>query len=140
MGADRPETNPVGRPTKYRPAFCDKIIEAGKIGCSRARFAVLCGISIDTLYQWAKEIPELSEALTLASAYSQDWWEEQGRKGAWDDKESGHYLNSSYTKQMAARFPKDWRENKQLELSGEIKTETTVKFAERPIEVDDDQD
>ena len=60
---------------------------------------------------------EFLDALNMAMALSQDWWETQGQDGVFD--EAGRKLNGTYHKQMSARFPNSgWREQKTVELVG----------------------
>ena len=61
----------VGRPTKYKPEYCDELIEF--MGdylspCSFDSFAGKIGINQDTLYEWAKVHKEFSEAKKLAES------------------------------------------------------------------------
>lgn len=56
-----------GRPTDYRPEFCDKIIELGAQGCSIVEFAAELGCtSKQTLFNWAAAHPDFMEAFTRA--------------------------------------------------------------------------
>lgn len=62
--------NKVGRPTKYDPSFCYKVKEylesATKENMHMPKiesFAIFLGVNKDTLYEWAKEHKEFSDAL-----------------------------------------------------------------------------
>ena len=105
---------PAGRPSKYDPAFCETVIELGKAGKSVAYIATELDVCKDTIYQWAKEHPEFSDALTRASLWSQRWWEDKGQDGM----EQQGFNASVWSRSMAARFPHDWREVKGTELTG----------------------
>ena len=122
--------NPVGRPTKYDPKFCKTVIECGKAGMSKIEMSCECGVySFEALKDWAKRETDFSEALEMALALSKAWWERQGRLGVFD--EDGRRLNSGYTKQMAARFPEDWREQSNVTLDATIQKKVKAKFSER---------
>lgn len=78
--------HPGGRPTKYDPKFCDKVIEYFDVppfkevstvfGVKRipnilptiAGFAHWIGVSKDTIYEWKKNYPEFSDAVQRAGA------------------------------------------------------------------------
>ena len=113
----------MGRPEKYKKAFCEKVIEVGKGGGSLMEMAVEIGVVKSTMMEWAKKYDDFSVALTHAKQFSQIWWERKGQEGLFDtsytDKESGvsesRRLNSGvWSRSMAARFPDDWRESKEI--------------------------
>lgn len=103
---------PAGRPTKYKAEFCETIIELGKAGKSVMQMAAGIGVTSQTVYEWAKEKPEFSDALTRARELQQCWWEEIGQNGLFGD-EKGRQLNTAlWSRSMAARFPKDYTERR----------------------------
>jgi hypothetical protein len=102
--------HPGGRPTKYDPVYCERVIELGEQGASVVEMAYSIRVARSTLEEaWPASYPEFSEALTRAREASQVWWEIAGRVGMTSDK----FNASVWSRSMAARFPKDWRE-KQL--------------------------
>ena len=108
---------PAGRPTKYDPAFCERVVELGKEGYSNASIAAELGVVRKTLYEWAAEYPDFSDAITRAREFSQGWWETQGRSGIW----AGSQFNANaYRLQVMNRFPDDWRDKHDVNLSGSV--------------------
>ena len=107
-----------GRPTKYDPSFCEKVIELGREGKSRAYIAGKLGISRETLNVWSKEIQPFSDAMTQAMLLSQIWWEDKGQEHLTESI----FQASMWSRSMAARFPDDWREVSRQEQSGPDKT------------------
>jgi transposase len=104
----------VGRPGDYRPEYCEQIIELGKLGKSVVQMGCAFGVVRTTLANWAKEHPEFLEALGLARALSQDWWERTGQENL-----AGGMLNAGlWSRSMAARFPDDYTEKTKTELTG----------------------
>lgn len=100
----------MGRPTLYDPAYCERVIELGNAGYSVVEMAAEIGVSRNTLETtWTAAHPAFLEAMGEARDRSQAWWEKQGRENLTADK----FQASLYSRSMAARFPKDWRE-KQL--------------------------
>lgn len=99
----------AGRPTDYDPAFCERVIELGREGKSVVEMAAEIGVSRNTLEtNWPEANPEFLEALGIAREASQAWWEAKGR----DALEKSVFQASVWSRSMAARFPKDWRESK----------------------------
>lgn len=105
-----------GRPTKYKPDYCDAIIEHMKDGASMASFAASIGVCRATLNVWAGEHPDFLEAIKRGKAACASWWEERLRTIASAGGTSAQATASIFgLKNMAAD---DWRDNKQLEHSG----------------------
>jgi hypothetical protein len=75
-----------GRPSDYRPEYCDQVIEAAQThGVSLTGFAGMIGVSADSVYEWRKRHAEFSEACSRAKAARTLWWElklGRSRKGA----------------------------------------------------------
>jgi hypothetical protein len=60
--------NPVGRPSKYDPAYCDEIVEFCRGRRSITGFAAKIGVARDTITGWGQEHPEFSLAIKAAKA------------------------------------------------------------------------
>jgi len=65
----------MGRPTDYRPEYCQALIDFCSTGKSLTAFAVKIGVHRDTLYQWGKVHQDFSDALTRARQAAQVHWE-----------------------------------------------------------------
>jgi hypothetical protein len=102
---------PAGRPTDYRPEFCERVIELGREGASLAQMGAELGVLRETLNEWAKVNPEFSVALSQAKQHSQAWWEDQGRKGIWAGKS---FNAAAWAKSVSCRFPDDYRERQDV--------------------------
>ena len=59
---------------------------------------------------WPETYPDFKLALEMARIASQNWWESTGRDGMLKK----NIDSSIWSRSMAARFPKDWRESKLL--------------------------
>lgn len=111
-----------GRPTDYRPEYCQSIMEMGEQGMSVVEMAANLGVARNTLeLTWPHKFPEFLRALTLARDSSQAYWERRGRDGVFG--EIPGFQSGAYSRSMAARFPKDWTEKKQTELTGSLQVE-----------------
>jgi len=108
---------PDGRPSEYKPEYCDLVIECGKQGMSIAEMASACGVVRQTLFNWCDNYPDFLEAFTRAKNESLCWWELQARVGLYN--RDGVSLNSSlWSRSMAARFPDEYTERRKEEISG----------------------
>lgn len=115
MAFDEPEQkHPGGRPTKYDPAFCERVMELGAEGRSKVEIAFEIGVDRKTLDNWSDVHPEFFHAITRAKLAEQAWWERKGRENI--DKPI--FQASMWSRSMAARFPDDWREVSRQERSG----------------------
>jgi DNA-binding XRE family transcriptional regulator len=102
----KPEGYVFGRPTKYEPWMCEKVIEWGRAGKSRAWIAGNLGVAKSTMQRWEAENEDFQAAITYAHTLSQIWWEDKGQ----DALENREFQASVWSRSMAARFPDDWRE------------------------------
>lgn len=64
-----------GRPSKYSDAYCNEVIEFLAGGHSVTAFAGHIGVSRSTVFKWAEEHPEFSDALKVGQAKATALWE-----------------------------------------------------------------
>lgn len=108
-----------GRPTDYSAAYCEQVIEWGRLGKSIAWMAAELDVARSTVYKWAEEHQAFSDALTRAKEHAQRWWEDQGQTHLVMPPGTGTFNASVWSRSMAARFPEDWREKTETALTGE---------------------
>lgn len=126
MSADGNDTpRDPWRPSKYDPSFCEKAVEWGRQGKSRAWIAAELGVCKRTLVNWEEAHPDFLSALMRAKTLEQQWWEDAGQGGMAADKFNGQVWGRS----MAARFPDDWREVSRQEQTGANGGPVTVQWA-----------
>lgn len=128
-----------GRPTGYRPEYCERVIELGRTGASVVEMAAEIGVARATLEaNWTANHPEFLEAFTQAKQLSQVWWERMGRENL-IVPQGITFQATVWSRSMAARFPADWRESSKTEISGPnggpIESSIKVEFL-APGEVD----
>jgi hypothetical protein len=91
----------------------------GALGKSVEQISTKLGVSLRVLYDWKEKYPEFLHALDDAKIAEQTWWEEQAQAYMLESKD-GPKLNASiWSRSMAARFPKKYRESVKQEISGE---------------------
>jgi transposase len=115
---DTTEKRPVGRPSQYDPVYCERVIELGKIGKSVEQIAAQIGVGTKTLYNWRDENPEFLHAMDLAKELELDWWESIAQAMMVENKDSDKLNASIWSRSMAARFPKKYRESTKTEITG----------------------
>lgn len=71
-----------GRPTDYRPEYCDLVIEEMAKGFSLGAFAGIIGVARSTIQRWVSEHQEFSVAVSRAKAARLLEWERAALKGA----------------------------------------------------------
>jgi transposase len=109
---------PVGRPSLYDPSFCDEVVALGRVGKSVEQIAAILNVSLRTMYTWRDAHEEFLHALDDAKTYEQAWWEEQAAAYMVENKESDRLNASLWSRSMAARFPKKYRESTKTEITG----------------------
>lgn len=125
-----------GRPSGYRPEFCDLVLGLGEEGKSFTQMAVATGHDRASLLRWKEEHPEFRTALTRALERSQCWWEEQGQNGIF----SREFNAALWHKNVASRFREDYADRKEVTGAngGPIQQAVTVKALDVSA-LDDDQ-
>ena len=108
----------VGRPTKYRPEFCEQVIELGKLGKSIEQIGGALDVGTRTLFAWRDEYEEFQHALERAKEYEMIWWEEQAQTYMLEHKDGPKLNTGLWSRSMAARFPKKYRESVKQEITG----------------------
>ena len=115
---DTTEKRPVGRPSLYKPEYCEEVIALGKIGKSVEAIGAILGVGTKTLYNWRDENPEFLHALDMAKEFELQWWEDIAQTHMVENKESDKLNASIWSRSMAARFPKKYRESVKQEITG----------------------
>lgn len=77
--------------TKYKPEYCDALIEYASKGLYWHTFAAEIKVSKRTLYEWVKKYPAFSEAKEIAEVKCEQFWEKKGLKPKSKDFHFGVY-------------------------------------------------
>lgn len=70
---------PPGQPTKYKPEYCQTLIELMSQGYSYASVAAELNTCRDTLHEWSRIHPEFSDAKKEGNDKRIQWWEKHAR-------------------------------------------------------------
>ena len=112
------EKRPVGRPTLYKPEYCEEVIALGKIGKSVEAIGAILGVGTKTLYNWRDQHEDFLNALDMAKEFELQWWEDIAQTHMIENKESDKINATIWSRSMAARFPKKYREQVKQEITG----------------------
>jgi len=141
----KPEGYVFGRPTLYRPEFCEMLIEHCREGGSIEAFAGTIMVSIDALYDWFDKHEDFRHAKKIGYSLSLAWWENMGRQNIMNIQTTSGYgsykettsksINSSiwiYT--VKCRFRKQYTEVQKIkQIVDETSKQTqTIKIAYVP--------
>lgn len=115
----------MARPTDYLPEHCERVIELGRQGKSKAQIAADLDVARQTLDNWAGVHPEFLDALTRARDLAQAWFEDKGQDGL----TTPGFNASLWAKQVSCRFREDYTDKTELKAD----VSTTVTTIERRI-------
>jgi transposase-like protein len=115
---ETPEKRPVGRPSLYKQEYCDRVVELGTIGKSIEQIAADIGVSTRVLFDWRDKHEEFLHALEYAKELEQTWWEDQAQAYMVENHQGPRLNASLWSRSMAARFPKKYRESVKQEITG----------------------
>ena len=132
-----------GTPTKYKEEFIEMAYEFLQEGKTIKELAHFLGATTQTVYNWRDKYDLFFDAISRGRAKADNLIEEscyQAAKGMWIEEEqafqnkiTGEITIVTVRKQLPPnpiltkywlnnRKPQEWREKKDVEMSGEIKT------------------
>lgn len=120
----------AGRPTKYHPEYCERVIACGRRGKSRTEMACEFRVARKTLSEWAKVHPDFDWAYKFAMTCSQAWWERIGYEGC---RQGSKFNAAAYIFQMKARFPEDYGERRNRSPNGSLKQSNLDAAIQKPL-------
>lgn len=71
---------PVGRPTDYKPEYCEQARNMLKQGFSKVEIAAAFDVNRRTLDRWCDEFPEFCRTINEDLDFSEAWWVAAGRE------------------------------------------------------------
>ena len=120
MEPQEEEKKPVGRPTKYKPEYCQMLIDHMAKGKSYETFGYSVGVDRATVYNWEKH-PEFLDAKKKAFDASYAFWEEAGLAGMFMGGKDNPFNSTVWIFNMKNRFnwkdkPEDKEEKKEIKV------------------------
>jgi hypothetical protein len=95
--------------------MCEVVVKSGAEGKTLLGMANDLDIQRETLNEWMKTHPEFSDAVKEGLQKSQAWWEDKGRIATFGGTKN--FNPTSYIFNMKNRFPSDWREKQDVDLT-----------------------
>ena len=105
--------NKGGRPSKYKPEYCQRVINLMSSGYDFRACCGNIGISHDTGYQWIKKHPEFADAVKEGRSRCYEWFLNQGLKNL-DNKS----FNSTVWYMMMKNIHQ-WKDKHETEIKTE---------------------
>ena len=100
-----------GRPTKYRKEYCYIAIDFLSEGYSVTALAGHLKVARSTVFKWAEDNPEFSDALKTGQALAAEWWERVLRQVAL----TGDGNASAAIFGVKNRSREEWRDKQELD-------------------------
>jgi len=107
-----------GQPTKYKPEYCEQLIEYMSEGLSFESFGAEVNVNQDTLHEWAKVHKEFSEAKKRAFTMSLQVWEKKGLAGLFMGYQGGTFNTTLWIFNMKNRFK--WTDRSDLKIESDF--------------------
>lgn len=115
---------PGGRPTDYKPEYCELVIEHMSKGYSFESFAGIVEVSKQCIYEWRAKHSEFGDAVAIGFSKCQIFWEQKGMEGLWNSKDN-YFSQNVWSFNMKNRFK--WTDRTEVE-AGE-KLNKVIKLA-----------
>jgi|SRR5699024_741047 len=112
-----------GRPTKYDPAMCERVVELMRDGASKVEVCAELGIAFHTFLAYQERHPAFADAVAYGQLLSQAWWEKHGRLGAIGQIPINP---ATWIFNMTNRFRDDWKQRHDHTHNGHLTLEELV--------------
>lgn len=94
---------PRGRPTTYKPEYCQTILKLMTNGHTIEHVATKCGgVYKQTLYEWARDYKDFGDAMQLGKQKAKEYYMEKMQKAIFD--KDAHIKENAFKWLMAVRF------------------------------------
>lgn len=108
----------MGAPTKYKPEYPKMLVEHMSQGYSYHSFAGLVRVDSDTLHNWEKTHLDFFGAKKEGLELNRMWWEKVAIREMNGTNEGRPINPTLYIFNMKNRFPKEWRDKQDHEITG----------------------
>lgn len=120
--------NLPGRPTSYKPEYCEMLIKHMSQGLSFESFGAVIGVHRATVFDWAKDgnelkYPGFSDAKKIAQDKCRLFWEKIGIGLATGREELKGGNPAIWIYNMKCRFPDRWKQRQELSVSSRLESD-----------------
>ena len=123
-----PKPGTGGRPSKYRPTMCKRVVDLMREGKSQAQVCAELDIGTTTLERWMVDHEDFRGAVTRATTLSEAEWEKIGQEMARGERQGNATV---WIFNMKNRF--GWRDQRDVELTGPNKGPVVFKSDWSPV-------
>jgi len=118
-----PAATKMGCPTKYKPEYCDMLIEHMRGGYSATSFAGVVGVAVSTIWQWVSDNEDFSAAKKRGEALLELFYIKMGM-----DLARGMYTNGNATAWIyLTKNLIKWTDRTDLKITGDFFTNSEAK-------------
>lgn len=128
--------NPVGPPTKYKPEYCDLLIDHMSEGYSFESFSAIVRVGRNTTYLWCKEFPEFKEAKEIAEAMALKYFETAIKASSMDECIDDKILREKFDPKKINITTMQWFIKSRFHSVYSEKNVTVLEGGEKPIQVE----
>lgn len=121
---ERKTDSNVGRPSDYKPEYCDDIVEFMSKGRSIAQWLTKHKIHHNTMKRWASRFPSFRQAKDRAIQANMAYWESIGERATVG--QIPRFQQATYRFMMKNRFPHVYKDIHHTEQTTTVKFETFV--------------
>jgi transposase len=118
------EKKKVGRPSGYKPEYCQTVLKEMRDGASIEEVAYELKVFKSTLYSWMDNYPEFSDAIKNGVEFSEGWWRKEGRKNI----RNKDFNSTLWYMNMKNRF--GWKDKTEMSGAMTINHEQALKELE----------
>lgn len=135
--------NPEGRPTKYKPEYCEQAAKLCALGAIDLDLAAFFNVEESTIYEWKNAHPKFSESIKEAKdnedakvvkslykramGFTRNVQKLSQQGDVLDTKEELPPDTTACIFWLKNRQKKDWRDRQELEHSGNVKLIGRIK-------------
>lgn len=128
-----------GRPSKYKPEYCEMLVKHMATGLSFESFAAVIDVSEETIHAWARPEgaefkSEFSESKRQGFSKNRIFWERAGIQGLFEDTDGPKINSSIWQTNMKNRFRKEWTDTQKIESKVELTAKTEVPTGDQLLE------
>lgn len=111
----------AGRPTSYKPEYCDMLVTHMEQGLSFESFAGFLKVARSTIYEWLDNNPDFSDAKKDGTERNRWFWEKVSV-----DALTQQINPTVLIFNLKNRFPGEWRDKREIDNNLGINKESAI--------------
>lgn len=124
-----PASGRTGRPSTYKPEYCQMLIDHMSTGLSFGSFGGEVGTGVGTLDQWAMDYPDFARAKAKGQAIRAKFYEDAARDIMTGKTKGAPQLAMFFLKNLGKGL--SMTDKQEIEHTGHMQFDTTVDFGDR---------